>query len=268
MTVNAALADILDRQAAEAEPERLLGALVDGGVFVPVLENGSVLFLKGKDGRPDLPGFVSEACCAEKLPAAAAAVHCDALRLLDIVGKTGVEVMSVHSGNGWARVPVPLVRQTLSDRGVKGTGQRLKLSWSTHPTAIALRDALVRRIREFPAIQAVWVSQARWVDTGMENLMLHVAVDEPLPSSSAQRMMEVLLREEVRLGDGDPKVSMLALDPTAHAATIAELETKGLDTIRLDAASGRVEVISREYDDPAVAENAEQGKPKRWWRRS
>jgi len=251
VTVNAALADILDRQAAATEAERLLAALVDGGVFVPVQEDGSVLFFQAEDGTPTLPGYVSEACCAERLPEAVATVHCDVLRLMDIAKQTGVAVLALHSDKGWAHVPVPLLHRTMRERGRQSGGERLKLSWSTHPVAVALRDALARRVREFPTIRTVWVSQARWLDTGVENLMLHVAVDEPLPSPSAHRMMAVLLAEEVTLGDEDPRVGMLALNTTTHAATIAELESMALDTVRLDAASGRVEVISREYDKPA-----------------
>ena len=107
MTVNVILADILDRDAAGTEAEQLLAALVDHGVFVPVRENGSVLFFRGEDGTPALPGYTSEACCAERLPEAAAAIHCDALRLLDIVeaaikqrvnGKKGDE--KAHNGRG------------------------------------------------------------------------------------------------------------------------------------------------------------------------
>lgn len=250
MTGNAVLADILDRHAAVQEGERLLAALVDGGVFVPVGESGSVLFLKGEDGAPVLPGYVSEACCAEQLADARGAVHCDALRLLDIVERTGARELTVHSPGGWARVPVPLLQRTLRERGRQAAGERLKLSWSAHPVAVALRDAVARRVREFPAVRAVWVSQARWLDTGAEHLMLHVAVDEPLPSPSAQRLMEALLGEDVRLGAEDPKVGMLPLNTTTHAASIAELDSLGLDTVRRDPGSDRVEVVSREYDEP------------------
>lgn len=263
MTGNAALADILDRHAAATESGQLLAALVDGGVFVPVQENGSVLFLKGADNAPVLPGYVSEACCAEQLPQAAGAVRCDALRLTDIVEQTGVTVLALHSRNGWAQVPVPLLQQTLRQRGRQAAGERLKLSRSVHPVAVALRDALPRRIRDFPAVRSVWVSRARWLDTGVEHLMLHVAVDEPLPSASAHRMTEVLLAEEVVLGADAPKVGMLALNTATHAASIAELDSMGLDTVRLDAASGRVEVVSRAYDDPAAAERARAALPPR-----
>ncbi|NUS13594.1 MAG: hypothetical protein HOY69_19690, partial [Streptomyces sp.] len=48
-----------------------------------------------------------------------------------------------------------------------------------------------------------------------------------------------------------------------HAASIAELDSMGLDTVRLDAASGRVEVVSRAYDDPAAAERARAALPPR-----
>ncbi len=252
MPVNAALADILDRNAAGREPDALLAALVDHGVFVPVRENGSVLFLRSEGGTPAIPGYVSEACCAEWLPEAAAAIHCDALRLLDIAEQTGVEALAVHSTQGWARVPVPLLYRTLGRRGQQAEGERLKLSWSTHPVAVALRDALTRRVREFPAVRTVWVSHARWLETGAEHLMLHIAVDEPLPSPSAQRMTETLLAEDVVLGEDDPKVGMLAINAATHAESIAELESMGLDTVRFDRATGRVEVISREYDAPSA----------------
>ncbi|MFH8768548.1 MULTISPECIES: hypothetical protein [unclassified Streptomyces] len=250
MTGNAALADILDRGAAATEAEQLLAALADHGVFVPVQANGSVMFLRNEDGSPALPGYVSEACRVEKLPQAFGAVHCDALRLMDIAQQTGVGVLALFSTANWARVPMPLLYRTMRERGQQAGGQQLRLTWSTHPVAVALRDALARRIREFPPVRTVWVSQARRMDTGFEHLMLHVAVDEPLPSASAHRLMETLLGGEVVLGDGSPQVAMLPLNTTEHAATIAELERMGLDTVRSDPATGRVEVVSREYDAP------------------
>ncbi|MEU6085634.1 hypothetical protein ABZ865_02310 [Streptomyces sp. NPDC047085] len=250
MTINTALADILDRGAAATEAQQLLAALADHGVFVPAQANGSVMFLRGEDGAPVLPGYVSEACCAEQLPEAAGSVHCDALRLMDISQQTGVGVLALHSATNWARVPMPLLAQTLRERGQQAGGQQLKLTWSTHPVAVALRDALSRRIRDFPAIRTVWVSQARRMETGFEHLMLHVAVDEPLPSASAHRMMEALLGGEVVLGEESPQVGMIALNTTTHADTLAELERMGLDTVRSDPATGRVEVVSREFDAP------------------
>lgn len=115
--VNAVLAEILDRQAAAAEPDAFLGALVDHGLFVPVQDDGSVMFLLDQDGKPVLPGYVSEECRAELLPQATGAVRCDVLRLLDIAEKTGVAVLVPHSAHGWARVPVPLLYRTLQQRG-------------------------------------------------------------------------------------------------------------------------------------------------------
>ena len=250
--VNAVLAELLDRQAAAAEPEALLGALVDHGLFVPVQDDGSVMFLLDEDGKPVLPGYVSEECRAELLPQAAGAVRCDVLRLLDIAENTGVAVLVPHSAHGWASVPVPLLYRTLQQRGWQAGGERLKLSWSKHPAAFALRDAVARRILEFPAIRTVWISKARWVDTGAEHLMLHVAVDEALPSESAQRLMEALLSGEVTLGPEDPKVGMIALNVDAHAASVAELEAVALDTVRLEPATGRVEVLSRRFDEPVA----------------
>lgn len=240
--MNSALAAALD---AQADDSVLLAALADHGVFVPVHANGSVLFLKDSDGSPALPGYVSEACCSDQLPESAGAVHCDVLRLLDIAAQTGVGMLSLQSPGGWARVPVPLLRHTMRERGRDAAGERLLLRPSTHVLAIALRQALVRRIAEFPAIRTVWVSNARWVDTGMENLMLHIAVDEPIPSPSVKRLMEVLLTKEVVLGKGDPHLGSLALNTTTHADHLAELETMGLDQVR-----------------------APEKRPQRWWRRS
>jgi len=232
VTVNHALADILDRQAAETESEQLLAALVDGGVFVPTDGEGSVLFLQGEHGEPMLPGYVSEECCTELLPQAAASVHCDWLRTADILKQTGVAVMAVYSRDGWARVPAQLVFDTMRHRGRQAAGERMKLTRTTHPVAVALREAVQRRLPEFPAIKTVWVSRARWLDTGNENLMLHVAVDEPLPSTSANAMMELLMNEDVPLTEEDPRIGMLALNTTDHADTIAELDVMDVDTVR------------------------------------
>lgn len=243
MTANTALAAVLDKP--EREGDEILAALADHGAYVPVAANGSVVFLRGEDGTPALPGYVSEECRAELLPSADGAVHCDVLRMLDIAAQTEVEVLALFSTGGWARVPVPLLRQTLQERGRDAGGERMKLIWSREPAAVALRDAAVRRIREFPAVHAVWVSQARWADTGMEHLMVHMAVDEELPSASAGRLMDALVAEAA-----GPQVGLLALNTATHAESIAELESLGLDTVRADHATGRVEVLSREFDPP------------------
>ncbi|MFF4399582.1 hypothetical protein [Streptomyces sp. NPDC001480] len=154
MTANVILAEILDRDAVGTEGEQLLA------------------------GTPALPGYTSEACRAERLPEAAGAIHCDALRLLDIVERTGVTSLVLHAGRGWARVPAPLLHRTLQRRGRQAD-------------AAAFRDALARRVREFPAVR----TGARWAGTGAEHLMLRIAVDEQLPSASAQRLMETLLAD-------------------------------------------------------------------------
>ncbi|MCP3759254.1 hypothetical protein [Streptomyces sp. TBY4] len=248
---NARLADLLDRRADghEPAPDTVLAALFEGGVFVPVTDTGSVMFLPDDEQPPTLLGFTDAALGAQLLPTAAGMVHCDAARLKDILEKTGVAVLGVRSGNGQAIFP----EQVLRDWSAYGPGAEMELDWSTDPVAVALRDALVRRVREFPAVRSVWVSQVRWPASGEEHLMLHVAVDEDLPSTSADRLMQILLGEEMELGPRHPKVGMLALNTTTHADTIAHLDRQGLDTVRHDVESGQVQVISREYDDPSAA---------------
>jgi hypothetical protein len=108
-------------------------------VVLEAVADGAVLFLADDEGAPALPGFVSEACCADRLPEAAGSVHCDALRLSDIVEQTGVEALMLHSYQGWARVPALLMHHTLQQRGRRAAGERLKLSRSTHRLALALR---------------------------------------------------------------------------------------------------------------------------------
>ncbi|MBE8474825.1 hypothetical protein [Streptomyces justiciae] len=263
---NIRLADLLDRRSDghEPAPEAVLAALFEGGVFVPVTETGSVVFLPADDQPPTLLGFTDAALGARLLPTAAGMVHCDAARLRDILEKTGVAVLGVRSGSGQAVFP----EQVLRDWATHGPGAEMELSWSTDPVAVALRDALARRIREFPAVRSVWVAQVRWRVGGDEHLLLHVAVDEELPSASADRLMQVLLREEVHLGPEHPKVGMLALHTTTHADTIAQLDRQGLDTVRHDAESGQVQVISREYDAPSTppaSGSAQQPRAKRRW---
>ncbi|MEU0536227.1 hypothetical protein [Amycolatopsis tolypomycina] len=241
MTANTALAGLLD--SSSDDHDAMLAALADHGVYVPVAANGSVVFLQNEDGSPALPGYVSEECRADLLPAADGTVRCDVLQLLDIATQTEVEVLVLFSAGGWARVPVALLRRTLRQRGRDAGGERMKLTWSRHPAAVALRDAAVERIREFPAVRTVWVSQARWLDSGIEHLMVHMAVDEELPSPSADRLMAAMLPAGDR-----PQAGLLALNTSTHAATIAELDRMGLDTVRADHATGRVDVVSREYD--------------------
>ncbi|MFJ9446239.1 hypothetical protein ACIRRH_30925 [Kitasatospora sp. NPDC101235] len=263
---NVRLADLLDRRADghEPAPEAVLAALFEGGVFVPVADTGSVMFLPDDEQPPTLLGFTDAALGARLLPEAAGMVHCDAARLRDILENTGVAVLGVRSGHGQAIFP----EQVLQGWATHGPGAEMKLDWSTDPVAVALRDALVRRIREFPAVRSVWVAHARWRAGGEEHLILHVAVDEDLPSASADRLMQILLGEEVKPGRRHPKIGMLALNTTIHADAIAQLDRQGLDTVRHDAESGQVQVISREYDDPSTTPAngaAPQPRAKRRW---
>ncbi|WP_042368537.1 hypothetical protein [Streptacidiphilus neutrinimicus] len=75
--------------------------------------------------------------------------------------------------------------------------------------AVALRDAVVRRNGESPAVRSVGVVQVRWPGGGEEHLMVHGAVDEDPPSASADRLLRVSLREEVPLAQRYPKAGML-----------------------------------------------------------
>ncbi|MFE9929629.1 hypothetical protein [Streptomyces sp. NPDC005533] len=267
---NVRLASLLDRRAAgdEPAPQALLAALFEGGVFVPFTDAGSVMFLPDDEQPPTLLGFTDAALGVRLLPEAAGMAHCDAARLRDILETTGVAVLGVRSGTGQAIFP----EQVLRDWATYGPGAEMKLDWSTAPVAVALRDALVRRIREFPAVRSVWVAQVRWRATGEEHLMLHVAVDEELPSASADRLMQILLGEEVEIDGEHPKVGMLALNTTTHTHAIAQLDRQGLDTVRHDAESGRVQAISREYDAPsAVPAQGTAPEPRvkrRWFGRS
>ncbi|SNX65966.1 hypothetical protein SAMN06272735_7808 [Streptomyces sp. TLI_55] len=175
----------------------------------------------------------------------------------------------MRSGNGQAVFP----EQVLRDWAAHGPGAETELSWSTDPVAVALRDALARRIREFPAVRSVWVAHVRWQVGGEEHLLLHVAVDEEPPSVSADRLMQMLPGEEVQLGQEHPKVGMLALHTTTHADAIAHLDHLGPDTVRQDAGSGQVRVMSREYDDPSAlpASDPPQQPPRarrRWFGRT
>ncbi|WP_031068788.1 hypothetical protein [Streptomyces sp. NRRL WC-3742] len=254
---NVRLAELLDRrEVVEPAPEEVLAALFEGGVFVPVAEAGSVIFLPDPDQPPTLLAFTDAALGARLLPQAAGFAHCDAARLRDILAKTGVSRLGVRSGNGQAIFP----EQTLREWATHGSGAEMRLDWSTDPVAIALRDALSRRIGEFPAVRSAWVAQVRWQESGEQHLLLHIAVDEELPSASADRLMQVLLGEEVELGPTHPKVGMLALNTTTHADTIADLDRRGLDTVHHDADTGQIKVISREYDTPPA-----DPRPKRRW---
>lgn len=248
-TGNHALADILDRQAARTEGEQLLNAIVDFGVYIPVDANGSVMFVGMEGSGPSLPGYTSEECCRERLPQAAGAVHCDVARLLDIEGQTKVATLSVFSPGGYAGVPMSLVHQILERRGQRLPEDRtVTLSRSAHPRAVALRDALRDRLLDFPEIHAVWIAHARWNETGTEQLMLHMAVGSEAPEGIADRLMRSLLKDQPETGAEEPAIALRVLDPVAEAEAIRQLETLGLDTVRVDHATRRTEVISTEYD--------------------
>ncbi|MFD8478436.1 hypothetical protein [Kitasatospora sp. NPDC059673] len=265
---NHRLAELLDSHADghEPAPEALLAALVEGGAFIPVTDAWKVIFLPDDDQSPILIGFTSAEVGAERFPTAPAMLHCDEARLRDILEQTGVGKLKVYSGRWWASFPGQLLR----DRAAYGPGAEFRLDWSTDPTAVALRQALVRRIREFPAVRSVWIAQVRWQTTGEEHLLLHISVDEDLPSGSADRLMQTLLHEEVEQGPKHPKIGMIALNTTTHADTIAQLDRQGLDTVRHDAESGQVQVVSREYDGPPADAPAPPRPPakRRWFGRS
>ncbi|MFE0632747.1 hypothetical protein ACFW3D_38060 [Streptomyces sp. NPDC058864] len=249
-TTNAALAGMLDRRQPQ-EADQLLAAIIDFGVHVPVDGAGSVMFVGSEDEGPALPGYVSEACCLRRLPEAAAAVHCDGMRLLDIRRHTNVGALAVFSEQGRARVPFELLEQALRTRGQRTTEARtLRLTWSTRPTAVTLRDRLGGLLLDFPHVRCVWIAQARWSDTGPEHLMLHIALADSAPVDAESALMKALLAG-VELGEGARDIAVRALDPRSESdvAAMRELDTLGLDTVRADHAARRVEVISREYDD-------------------
>ncbi|WP_331767015.1 hypothetical protein [Embleya sp. NBC_00896] len=265
-TLNAKLADILDRGAEDTEEAELLAAIVDFGVFVPVDDEGAVILVGADGGAVAIAGAVSSECLRERMPEAADAVHCDAVRLLDIARETPFETLTVYSTAGRAEVPLATVAETLRVRGtISQSDQSYTLTWSTHPLAVALRDAIGERLPEFPEIRTVWIAQARWAETGMTGLMLHVVVDEDAPSGVGSQLMETLLAADVTLAEDDPGVGVRVLDPVAEADTIAELDALGLDTVRADPTDGQVTIVSREYGEP---EAPTPPRPRRWWRRS
>jgi hypothetical protein len=244
---NVALAAVLERGRPADETDALLAALVDGGVYVPIDEQGSIVFIGVDDSGPVLPGYTSEAACERWLPDAAGSVLCDALRLLDISKRTGVGTLAVFAAQEWAKVPLAIVAATLRGRGVRTQGdQTLRLTWSTHPVAVALRSAFAARILAHPPVRTVWIAHAQWVESSNEHLMVQIAVDEGA-QSAAQALLEAVLAEDVRLGPESPGLALRVLEP--HEADLAvELDRLALDTIRADHATGRVHVVSREFD--------------------
>jgi hypothetical protein len=244
---NDALAAVLGRGRPADEPDALLAALVDGGVFVPVDEQGSVVFIGVDDAGPVLPGYTSEAACARHLPAVAGAVPCDALRLLDIGRHTGVGTLAVFAEQEWAKVPLALVAATLRDRGLRTQGeQTLRLTWTVHPYAVALRGGFAARILDHPAVHTVWIAHARWMDSGNEHLMVHAAGDADA-KAEAQALLEAVLAGDAPPDAESPAVALRVLTP-GEAGVAAELDRMGLDTVRADHAGGRVHVVSREFD--------------------
>lgn len=244
-TPNTTLADILERDAATSESEQLLAAIIDGGVFVPVNEGGSVIFVGVEGSGPTVPGYVSAEACLEQVPDADVATHCDVFRLLDIHQHTELSVLTVFSSTSWAKVPFPLLAGVLGERGRRlSAPETVTLSWSTLPAAIALRGAFASRIRDFPGVDAVWLADAHWHANDLHQLMVHLAVADDAPAGVDKQFMAAVLAENVTLGPTDPPVTTRALSPTRDAATIAELDRMGLDTVHVDRTTGQVHVTS------------------------
>jgi len=244
---NDELAAVLERGRAADEGDALLAALIDGGVHVPVDAQGSVVLIGVDDSGPAVPGYTSEASRERWLPGASGSVFCDALRLLDIAKETGLRHFVVFADQQWAKVPVGMVAATLRDRGMRTQGeQTLRLSWSRHPVAVALRGAFAARILAYPRVRAVWIAHARWIETGNEHLIVHVAVDEG-EQAAGRGLLETVLAEDVPLDAEAPRVALRIFQPD-EAEQVAELDGMGLDTIRADHAAGRVNVLSHEFD--------------------
>ncbi|MET7299543.1 SseB family protein [Embleya sp. NPDC005575] len=113
---NPALAALLDRaDDTEIDPADLLAEIVAGGVVVPIDDTESVVFIHGQDGQPWLPAFVDAATCARDVPHARPYL-CDAARLVDIAGRTGVRTMTVASATQCASVPLALVARAATPR--------------------------------------------------------------------------------------------------------------------------------------------------------
>ncbi|GHH34535.1 hypothetical protein [Lentzea cavernae] len=237
--MNSALAELLEHRS-DYDYLPILGAVADHGVFIPLAANGSVMFGAG----PHLPCFASEESCREWMPEAEASVFCDALGLMDVYELTDVVTMGFPSPEGVGGIPVPLLHRVLRERGSDTLGERLLPRPSAHALAGALREAVGRRIEEFPAVKVVWVSDGRLADAGEVHLMVHVAVDEPMPSPSADALLDVLAGDVVRR-DGDPRVVAFSVNTTTDADIVTWLEGMGLDSVR-----------------------APERPAKRWWHRS
>ncbi|MGC0418721.1 hypothetical protein [Embleya sp. AB8] len=117
---NPTLAAILDRADEEIDPAELPAAIVAAGVVVPVDDTGSVVFIQGQDGLPWLPAFVDATICARDVPHAEPYL-CDAARLLDIAGRTGVRTMTVASATKCATVPLALIGRASLDQAKGST---------------------------------------------------------------------------------------------------------------------------------------------------
>lgn len=237
------LAAIVDGGRGAEESDALLGAIVDGGVNVPVDDRGAVMFVDLSG--PVLPGYVDGAARERWLPEAADAVWCDVLRLLDIAEHTGVGSLAVFGAELWVKVPIGLIVRTLRDRGIHTQDeQTVDLRRSTHPVAVALRDAVADRILSYPAVRAVWIAHARFIETGHEQIMVHIALDRD-DADDAKAMLAAIINTEVMIGPDDPYVAVRMLLPHDGEA-IEAIDELGLDTVRSD--GSRVTVVSREYD--------------------
>ncbi|WP_305787134.1 hypothetical protein [Symbioplanes lichenis] len=113
---NDALAAALGRVGPADASDALVAAIVEGGLHVPIDAGDSVVFI-GVDGSgPVLPGYASAASRERHLPEAAGSAHFDALRLIDIWRRTGVDTLAVFGDEQWVKVPLPLVAEALRRR--------------------------------------------------------------------------------------------------------------------------------------------------------
>lgn len=249
---NTALAEIIDRQEANPDWDQLLAVLIDHGVFVPLDANHSLIFVPDdNDGdKPVLVAFTSEQTCREKF-AGSLPMHCNGIRLEQIRGKSGVAQIAVLSpAEHWVRFPMTLISRTLQERGLRTVSvQTVHLARADDPEAIRLRDTLARRIREFPGIETVWIAHSTWAETDSEILLLHIALTDGVDPQVTKELLGAVLGEATG-GKYRLPIATRVLRPADDAEIIAELNTKGLDTVRADHATGRVEVVSVDYDDP------------------
>jgi hypothetical protein len=192
VTGNPRLAEVL---AERGDPEEILRALVDGGILVVSNPDGSVLVGQLDDESMALAAFTAPEAYSQK-PEEETFQHADAALLLEIARGGEVEALVVDpESDDAALIPFSDIQGFLVTQGM-GVDDDVEVAFraSDHELVPSLRDGISSKLPDYPSVDRVWISDVR-MPSGVEGIMLHVAVAEGADPQVANELLQATMEE-------------------------------------------------------------------------